>query len=279
MLRSLFTGISGLGAHQQMLDVTANNIANVNTTGYKGSHAVFEDTLSQTLSGSSGATGAAGVTAGTGGTNAEQIGLGVKLAGTELSFTQGASQATGVTSNMLINGDGFFVIDKGGQQLYTRAGNFTLDNGGNLVTPDGSRVVDATTGNPINLSGLISTPATPSPYVSWNIDASGNVNAVDSTGATTVLGQVAVATFANPNGLEKVGDTAFAASANSGAAAIGAANTGARGSISSGYVEMSNVDLSQELTNLIIAERGFQANSKVITTSDEVLQTLVNLKQ
>jgi flagellar hook protein FlgE len=274
MLRSLFTGIAGLGAHQQMLDVTANNVANVNTTGYKSSHTVFEDTLSQTL------TGAGGPTGGVGGTNAQQVGLGVKLAGTQLNFTQGASQATGVTSNMLINGDGFFMIDKGGQQLFTRAGNFTLDSAGNLVTPDGSIAM--------GWMGVAAPPATPTDvnlaalnggtYVSWSIDSAGNVNAVDSSGVTTKLAQVALATFTNPNGLQKVGDSAYAASANSGTAAVGAPKSGSRGSISSGYVEMSNVDLSQELTNLIISERGFQANSKVITTSDEVLQTLVNLK-
>jgi flagellar hook protein FlgE len=280
MLRSLFTGISGLGAHQQMLDVTANNIANVNTTGYKGSHTVFEDTLSQTLQGAGGPSGNSG------GTNAEQIGLGVQLAGTELNFTQGASQSTGVTSNMLINGDGFFMIDKNGQQLYTRAGNFTLDAQGNLVTPDGSRAMgwDMTavptpvpgTDAPaaLNLAALNS-----GTYVSWSIDAGGNINAVDSAGVTHQLAQVALSTFTNPNGLQKVGDSAYAATANSGTVQIGTADSGQYGSISSGYVEMSNVDLSQELTNLIIAERGFQANSKVITTSDEVLQTLVNLKQ
>ncbi|HZV91631.1 MAG TPA: flagellar hook-basal body complex protein, partial [Caldimonas sp.] len=157
-------------------------------------------------------------------------------------------------------------------QLYTRAGNFTLDSAGNMVTPDGARVEDPT-GAPLNLAAL-----TNGTYVSWSIDSSGNINGVDNTGATTVLGQVGIATFANPNGLQKVGDTAFAASANSGTPSIGTANSGSRGSISSGYVEMSNVDLSQELTNLIISERGFQANSKVITTSDEILQTLVNLK-
>jgi flagellar hook protein FlgE len=281
MLRSLFTGISGLGAHQQMLDVTANNIANVNTTGFKASHTVFEDTLSQTLAGA----GGPGLT--TGGTNAQQIGLGVKLAGTQLNFTQGASQATGVTSNMLINGDGFFVIDKGGQELYTRAGNFTLDASGNLVTPDGAKVKGwdmtlnpaptpgTTAPQDINLAVLNS-----GTYVSWSVDSSGNINAVKADGTTTTLATVALTSFTNPNGLQKVGDSAYAASANSnsGALTYGAARTGVLGSISSGYVEMSNVDLSQELTNLIISERGFQANSKVITTSDEILQTLVNLK-
>jgi flagellar hook protein FlgE len=173
---------------------------------------------------------------------------------------------------MLINGDGFFVVQKNGQQLYTRAGNFSLDSAGNLVTPDGAMVED-TTGNPLNLVGL-----TNGTYASWSIDTNGNINAVTSAGVITNIGQVGIATFANPNGLSKVGDTAYSASPASGAAQLGAPNTGSRGSITSGYVEMSNVDLSQELTNLIIAERGFQANSKVITTSDEVLQTLVNLK-
>jgi flagellar hook protein FlgE len=173
---------------------------------------------------------------------------------------------------MLINGDGFFVVSKNGQQLFTRAGNFTLDQAGNLVTPDGA-IAEDTAGNPLKLVGL-----TDGTYKSWSIDANGNINGVDAAGATTSLGQIGIATFANPNGLQKVGDTAFAASPNSGTPQIGAANTGSRGSITSGAVEMSNVDLSAELTNLIISERGFQANSKVITTSDEVLQTLVNLK-
>jgi flagellar hook protein FlgE len=266
MLRSLFTAISGLGAHQKMLDVTANNIANVNTTGYKTSTIEFQDTLSQSLQ------GGGAPTASTGGTNPIQVGLGVAVAGTQVNFTQGSNQATGVTSNMLINGDGFFVVQKNGQQLYTRAGNFSLDSAGNLVTPDGAMVED-TTGNPLNLVGL-----TNGTYASWSIDTNGNINAVTSAGVITNIGQVGIATFANPNGLSKVGDTAYSASPASGAAQLGAPNTGSRGSITSGYVEMSNVDLSQELTNLIIAERGFQANSKVITTSDEVLQTLVNLK-
>jgi flagellar hook protein FlgE len=266
MLRSMFTAITGLTAHQQMLDVTSNNIANVNTTGFKASASVFEDALSQTLSGADGATATSG------GTNAKQIGLGVRLASTDMNFTEGSSQATGVTSNMMINGDGFFVVNKNGQQLYTRAGAFKLDGAGHLVSPDGALAEDPS-GAVLDLSALNG-----GGYVSWNIDSAGNINAVDATGATTVLGQVGLATFANPEGLEKVGDTQFAATANSGAAQLGAASTGSRGSISSGYLEMSNVDLSQELTNLIISERGFEANSKVITTSDEVLQTLVNLK-
>jgi flagellar hook protein FlgE len=266
MLRSLFTGISGLRAHQQMLDVASNNIANVNTTGYKSSSTVFEDTLSQTIA------GAAAPTAAQGGTNPIQVGLGVQLAGTETNFTQGSSQYTGRTSDLLINGDGFFQVSNKGQLNYTRAGSFNLDSAGHLVAPDGSTLQSATGGN-LDLSALNS-----GTYVSWNISSGGVVNGVDNSGASTALGTVAVATFANPGGLIKVGDTQYQSSANSGAAQVGAPGTAGRGTLTPGYLEMSNVDLAGELTNLIISERGFQANSRVITTSDEILQTLVNLK-
>jgi flagellar hook protein FlgE len=267
MLRSLFTGISGLRAHQQMLDVASNNIANVNTTGYKSSSAVFQDTLSQTIA------GAGAPTATQGGTNPTQVGLGVQLAGTETNFTQGNSQYTGRTSDLLISGDGFFQVSNKGQLNYTRAGSYQLDATGHLVSPDGSILQSAAGGN-LDLSALNS-----GAYVSWNISASGVVNGVDAAGAVTALGTIAVATFANPGGLTKVGDTQYQASANSGAAAVGTAGSGGRGTLTPGYLEMSNVDLAGELTNLIISERGFQANSRVITTSDEVLQSLIDLKR
>ncbi|HTZ44242.1 MAG TPA: flagellar hook-basal body complex protein [Jatrophihabitans sp.] len=266
MLRSLFTGISGLRAHQQMLDVTSSNIANVNTAGYKGASTVFEDTLSQTIGGGGAAT------ATNGGTNPTQIGLGVQLAGTSTNFAQGSSQYTGRGSDVLVNGDGFFVLSNNGKQTYTRAGSFSLDNAGHLVAPDGSKVQSAGGGD-LNLSALNS-----GTYVSWSISSSGAVNAVDSAGVTTTLDTIATATFANPGGLARVGDSQFETTANSGAAQIGAPGTGGRGTLTSGYLEMSNVDLASELTNLIISERGFQANSRVITTSDEVLQSLISLK-
>jgi flagellar hook protein FlgE len=266
MLRSLFTGISGLRAHQQMLDVTSSNIANVNTVGYKSSSAVFEDTLSQTIG------GAGLATATSGGTNPVQVGLGVQLASTSTNFTQGSNQYTGRSSDLLINGDGFFVLSNGGQQTYSRAGSFSLDSVGHLVAPDGSKV-QSTKGGDVNLSAL-----TAGGYVSWSISPTGDVNGVDAAGNTTTLDTIATATFANPGGLARIGDSQFEVTTNSGAAQIGAAGAGGRGKLTAGYVEMSNVDLSTELTNLIISERGFQANSKVITTSDEVLQSLISLK-
>jgi flagellar hook protein FlgE len=265
MLRSLFSGISGLRAEQQMLDVTSNNIANVNTTGFKANETTFEDTLSQTLE------GAGAPTATQGGTNSTQVGLGVQLADTTSNFTQGNSQTTGRGTDLLINGDGFFVVDNGGTQEYTRAGSFSLDLNGHLTAPDGA-ILQSAAGGDLDLSTL-STGG----YVSWSIAANGTVNAVDATGNTTTLGTIALATFTNPGGLQRVGDTDFQESANSGVPAIGAPVSGGRGSITAGYLEMSNVDLSTELTNLIISERGFQANSRTITTSDEVLQTLVQM--
>jgi flagellar hook protein FlgE len=265
MLRALFTGISGLRAHQQMLDVTSNNIANVNTVGYKSSATTFEDTLSQTLE------GAGAPTATQGGTNAIQVGLGVQLGATTLNFTQGQTQTTGRGQDLLINGDGFFVVANQGVQEYTRAGSFTLDLNGHLTAPDGAILQDAG-GGALDLSTL-STGG----YVSWSIASNGTVNAVNAAGVSTTLGTIALATFTNPGGLSKSGDTDYQQSANSGTAVIGAPNSGGRGSLTAGALEMSNVDLSTELTNLIISERGFQANSRVISTADSVLQTLVQM--
>ncbi|GAB2476606.1 flagellar hook-basal body protein [Jatrophihabitans fulvus] len=257
MLRSLYTAISGLNAHQQMIDVTANNIANVNTVGFKSSTTLFEDTLSQTISSS--------------GTNSNQVGLGVQVVGTNLNFVQGSQQSTGVGSNLIINGDGFFVMQSpSGQQTFSRNGAFTLKDG-NLVTADGSIACGAD-GAPLDLSALNS-----GDYVSYNIDATGKVFGVKTDG-TDELGQIALANFTNPNGLQKIGNSQYVATNMSGTPNVGTAGSGGLGSVASGAVEMSNVDLSRELTGLIVAQRGFQANSKVITTSDEMLQTLVNMK-
>ncbi|MDT5037607.1 MAG: flagellar hook protein FlgE, partial [Micromonosporaceae bacterium] len=131
MLRSLFSGISGLRAHQQMMDVTGNNIANVSTTGFKSSQSVFEDALSQ-MTKTAGAPAA-----GIGGTNPAQVGLGVRSAAIVTNFGQGTAQATGRSTDLMINGDGFFTVRSGGESLYSRAGAFAFDANGTLVNPDG----------------------------------------------------------------------------------------------------------------------------------------------
>lgn len=284
MLRSLFAGISGLRANQAMLDVTGNNIANANTVGFKASNTVFQDTLSQML------TGASGQSAARGGTNPIQVGLGVQVASTSTNFGQGSTQTTGRVTDLTIQGDGLFIVRKGSEQLYTRAGSFNFDESGTLVTPNGARVqgyaLDAS-GNPtgglapISLDFSNASPPVPAgvEMTSYNIGADGKLRGVFSDQKQRDLAQVAIADFNNPMGLEKVGETSFRESANSGAAQLGVSGQGRRGSLVGGAVEMSNVDLAAEFTNLILAQRGFQACSRVITTSDQVLEDLVNIKR
>ena len=284
MLRSLFSGISGLRVNQTMLDVTGNNIANANTVGFKGSTTVFQDTLSQMLG------GAAGVSPPRGGSNPQQVGLGVQLAATSTNFNQGAAQTTGKPTDVMIQGDGFFVVRKNGENLYTRAGTFSFDESGGLVTPTGSRVqgyrVDAE-GNRVgelidlSLDDANAVPAVPNGVLlsSYSIGGDGKIRGVYDDGVMRDLGQLAIADFTNPMGLEKVGESAFRESSNSGAAEFGIPSEGSRGSLIAGAVEMSNVDLAAEFTNLILAQRGFQASSRVITTSDQVLEELVNIKR
>ena len=406
MLRSLFSGISGLRAHQQMMDVTGNNIANVNTTGYKSSQTVFQDTLSQMVN-------AAGAPQnGSGGTNPAQVGLGVRTASVNANFSQGAAQTTGKAGDMMIQGDGFFIAKSGGESVYTRAGSFTFDANGSLTTPNGQIVQGwtaesdgtvNTAGSPGNLklpigvslspvqtkgftltgnlsyeaTGSASAKTIPIPTIdaqgrsgtldvvltrgaddaagnpvwdmtmpdvtpppaakslsfpggkargeldtdgkdtgkinmggyeidvhdlttyagntearvsasdgsaagilsSYTVSNTGQIVGVFSNGMKQTLGQLALANFNNVNGLEKIGDSMFRSTVNSGLAQVGAAGSAGLGLITSGALEMSNVDLAQEFTNLVIAQRGFQANSRIITTSDEILQELVNLKR
>ena len=411
MLRSMFSAVSGLRAHQTKMDVTGNNIANVNTVGYKSSQTVFQDTLSQVVR----AGGAPA--ADRGGTNPAQVGLGVKLAATTTNWTQGATQTTGRSTDFMIEGDGFFVTRAGTENLYTRAGSFDFDGEGKLVTPNGGvlqgwmanaagvvnsngpvgdlsvpygQIVDpkqsttgalagnlpagAATGDTyqtavtmfdnqgveqkifynftktatantwnldikhengtalgstatvaFNAAGALTTPAAPgtiapftppaATFPSWTgpvtIDVStmtqfggastvtapgqngyalgslqsfqlgndGTITGVYSNGLRQPIGQLALASFSNPSGLEKAGSSTFRVGVNSGTAAVGLAGVGGRGVLNSGALEMSNVDLAEEFTGLIVAQRGFQANSRVITASDEILQDLVNLKR
>ena len=421
MLRSMFAAVTGLRAHQAYMDVVGNNIANVNTTGYKTSSVLFEDLLSQQLN------GAGAPTSTSGGTNPNQVGLGVRLTGVSVNFAQGATQLTGRSTDFAIQGDGFFAVDQGGTTAYTRNGSFSLDGDGNLVTADGAFVegwqadpngnvstnatpghiqipvgqiinpvtttdmkiggnlpADAATGTTVNAGiSVFNSTGTAVPLraeftkianqagqVNWQVRVydsgnnviagptavtfdlsgnltSGNVNVTQaqlnaiagtsgswkagginldfgtatdpdrlsgdgglntaaalsqdgsgvgsvvgfsvseqglitgtfSNGRSQALGQIALATFANPNGLEKLGDSLYGKTVDSGEPQIGVAGQGGRGTLSGGTLEMSNVDLAAEFTNLIVAERGFQANSRVITTSDQILQDLVNLKQ
>jgi flagellar hook protein FlgE len=463
MLRSMYSGVSGLRGYQTMIDVVGNNIANVNTIGFKGGQTVFQDLLSQTLQG-------AGLPAQGGGTNPAQVGLGMRLAGTTTSFSQGGLQNTGRPTDMSIQGDGFFVVRRGTEDFYTRAGAFTLDGNGRLSSPQGALVqgwtADAqgvidtngpigdinmpvgtlidpqitknvtvggnlpSSGKPLSkvsasitvydangaaktltfefqkspdavdvngngvftdagdsigtadlwgvkvkgpitanggaidylqadtdadgvadtlaewevqfdpATGAIATISTqggahgagtgitldgatladigifsptapidainvnfdgtepltqfsglnsltardqdgsaPGALQTFTISTSGVITGVFSNGRTQDIGQIAIANFSNPAGLEKLEGSMYRPSANSGLAIVGEAGLAGRGTLAGGTLEMSNVDLAQEFTNLIVAQRGFQASTRVITASDEVLSDLVNIRR
>ena len=432
---SFYAGLSGLQANAASLGVIGNNLANVNTIGFKASRVTFQDVFSQSSVGS-GVNGAG---------NAQQIGLGVQVAGIDQLFTQGSLQTTGLATDVAIQGNGFFVVaDGSGAQAFSRAGSFTIDKTGNLVTPSGQFVQgytqrDAngniiTSGNISNvqLPGGLSAPPQATSYfqaqmnlnadakvddpattineaetfsttvtvydslgarhnltvnftpvdtnadgkrdawtytatvpgedvaggtagtprtvgsgtisfgadgkltsptgnvtlaipawsnsaaaqnVEWrlfdtagsgnlsgfsgasatssttqngygvgrlrtlNIDQDGLVSGVFTNGVTLQLARFALATFNNPNGLLKNGQNSYLETNTSGVATIGGANSGGRGMIAASSLELSNVDITQEFTDLIVAERGYQANSRIITTTDQVIQEALNLKR
>ncbi|MFC7372177.1 flagellar basal body rod protein FlgG [Fictibacillus iocasae] len=282
MLRSMYSGISGMKNFQVKLDVIGNNIANVNTYGFKKGRTTFKDLVSQQIAGAT----APGTDRG--GVNARQVGLGSQIASIDTVQTQGSLQTTGRPLDLGISGDGFFIVGTGTATApnmnFTRAGNFYLDKDGTLVNSDGLFVVGyPSTGGVVNTSqfGKIKIPTDAK---SFSIGANGVVNYVDGTGGLLQAGQIMLAKFPNNEGLEKIGQNLYKNSANSGPAptAVGdlviPGEEGA-GSIVSSALEMSNVDLSEEFTEMIVAQRGFQANTRIITTSDEILQELVNLKR
>jgi len=413
---AIYAGVTGLQVHQRRLDVIASNIANVNTTGYRSARVLFQDLFSQTLIGPRAPVGAFG------GNNAMQVGLGVRLASIDTNFGQGTLQTTGVASDLAIQGAGFFILNDGTGNYYTRDGSFDINANGQLIdsatglfvqgfqadsagiiNPNGvitnlnipvggSSIVRSTTigtmignldsdaavgdtvvrtiqvfdslGTPRNITitfektaavnqwewslssadtdiatlspdagtpgtitfdasgdvtagglgavtitfaaGLPATPVDPFLFdldfnavtqlsdtsdvtlqsqdgyprgtlEAFNIAGDGIINGVFSNGLTQVIGQVALASFSNNGGLTRTGDNLFRESPGSGAAQVGIPNSGGRGAVSSGVLEGSNVDLGTEFSNLIVTQRGFQANARTITTADSLLQETVNL--
>lgn len=427
MMRSLYSGVSGLRVHQTKMDVIGNNIANVNTVGFKASRATFSELFYQKTQAASGANAETG----TGGQNAKQIGLGSALSAIDVDITsEGGSQTTNRPFDLKINGEAFFIINSKGETYFTKAGNFRTDEAGDLVTDTGAYVMgyvaekpgaalqtdqlrpisvygsqytntdpEATSatcfsgninaedsnfanGNPItryiyvydNLgyqygvqiqitqddtdnytvtangvysgttlvpeltatlngklefdpaSGKLDTTVmdlsitgresfTVDPItvdfsqvtkygtettidskkgdykgdgtgkkvgtmISVGVDPDGNIVAAYDNGDNEIIGQVAVTTFVNPSGLEKVGENMYAATLNSGEFnGIGEEIGATGGSISPGVLEMSNVDLASEFTDMIVTQRGFQANSRIITTSDTMIEELLSLKR
>ncbi|MCB0879540.1 MAG: flagellar hook-basal body complex protein, partial [Thermoleophilia bacterium] len=274
-----------------------NNIANVNTYGFKASNTAFKTLLTQTMQGA----GAPSPTLG--GTNFQQVGLGMTIDSITQQFTQGALQTTGVGTDLAIQGDGFFMVtnDLAGvaagapEMFYTRAGNFKFDQNGTLVTSDGYHVMGWVDSDADPSNGLTFTTADPLSSIVVDptlmsdpiIGPDGSVSVIDRDPANTfgtlgqriTIGMLSFSRFSNSSGLEQVGNNRWQESLNSGVPVTDVSNTNGMGQLSVGYLEMSNVDLATEFTEMIKAQRGFQANSRVITTSDEILQELVNLKR
>lgn len=339
MLRSLYSGISGMKVNQTKLDVIGNNLANVSTTAFKGSRVNFSTTISQTLGSASAASDSLG------GVNGKQVGLGAQIASIDKIMSQGSMQSTSRSLDVAVDGSGYFMVATGpaltgnandsitianngignmpanNSVAYTRDGSFVLDNEGNLLTSKGYRVlgfamettdpVTNKTGDNIDDDGNVlyvesnnDTKAIDDKLVSlkipdkvikngakvavksFNISADGLITGVLETGEITALGQIAMSSFKNEVGLTDIGNNMYEPSGSSGAAIIssGKNSTAGRdssgyGDILQGYLEMSGVDMAEQFTDMIVATKAFQAAGKTITTGDEILSEIINLKR
>jgi flagellar basal-body rod protein FlgG len=262
MLRSLFTASTGMYAQQLNVDVIAHNLANVNTTGFKKSRAEFQDLIYQTI-----IQPGAPSDDGTQYPSGIQVGLGVRPVAVAKFFTPGDIVNTGNSLDLAIDGEGFFQVTlPDGTVAYTRAGNFRVDRDGRIVTNDGYPIEPGIT--------------VPADATSITIGGDGRVTVTQpGTVAPVEIGTIELARFINPGGLRAIGKNLFLETDASGAPTTGTPGTEGRGTIVQGFLEMSNVNIVEELANLIIAQRAFDINSKAVQTSDEMLQTVSAMRR
>jgi flagellar hook protein FlgE len=281
MLSSLTSAVSGLEDFQEQMDVIGNNIANVDTTGFKAGTVDFADAFSNTLQAPAAASGSSN------GSSSVQVGTGVEITGISSNWTQGALSTTGVPSDLAVSGNGFFMVEDPltQDQFATRAGDFSVNSSGYLVTDTGEQVLgysDAglSTLGPIKIDTQGNPGTDPNATVSsFAISGTGQLTVNLSDGTSFVRGQVLLQNFQDPSELVSVGNNLYTNMSNAGPlAAMAAPGSSGLGNIQSGALELSNVDLSNEMANLITAQRAFEANSKIVTTSDEVLQVVDNMK-
>jgi flagellar hook protein FlgE len=299
MMSGMYAAISGLDANQTMLNTTANDLANVNTVGYKSVSTTFANSLTQILRGSSGANGS------TGGTNPVQVGLGVQVSATSNEMGEGAFQSTNNPLDVAIEGSGFLRVGTGtppaaapyttglpGTVEYTRAGDLTTNANGFLTTQTGQYVIGRNAVATTTEGVTTYAPGTEDSYIeippgsaNVSIGEDGAVSYLDENPASptyqqqVTAGYLSLAQFPNESGLERLGGSMWAQTPNSGAPIVGTPSTKGFGATIGGELEMSNVDLASEMTSMITAERGYQANSRVITTADEMLQAAVSMVQ
>mgnify|MGYP003575124664 CR=1 FL=1 len=260
MIRSLWIAKTGLDAQQTQMDVVANNLSNVSTSGFKRSRAVFEDLLYQTVR-QPGAQSSQETQLPSG----LQVGTGVRLVATERIFTQGNLQQTGNDKDVAIQGAGFFqVMLPDGTTAYTRDGSLQTDSQGQLVTASGFPLQPAIT-LPANVQSL-------------TVGRDGTVSVTQSGSTAPIqVGTLQLATFVNPAGLEARGENLYVETNASGAPNINTPGTNGAGLLSQQYVETSNVNVAEELVHMIQTQRAYEINSKAITTSDQMLQKLTQL--
>jgi flagellar hook protein FlgE len=274
---SYYTSLSGLKAAQTNLSVTANNIANVGTTGFKKSRAEFGDIVAASAFQS-----------------ANSPGLGTRLRSMDQQFTQGSFKTSDRALDLAVSGQGFFVThsaEDGGTTALTRAGAFRTDPNGNVTTADGAflqvlPVDDAGEPTGTDLASTVNlripttntTDGKVAKLENLSIDEKGLVVAAYADGSTVNLGRVAIATVVNPDGLRQIGNASWTVTGRSGAVTVGGAGSEGLGAIQSGALEEANVDLTEELVTLIQAQRNFQANAKAIDTANQLTDTAVNLR-
>lgn len=343
MLRSLYSGISGMKVNQTKLDVIGNNLANVSTTAFKGSRVNFSTTISQTLGSASAASDSLG------GVNGKQVGLGAQIASIDKIMSQGSMQSTSRSLDVAVDGSGYFMVATGpaltgdakdsitivnngvgtmpanSSVAYTRDGSFVLDNEGNLLTskgyrvlgfamkttdtknnnngdnirPDGTVLYVESNNNTVSVDNQLVSLKIPDKVTkidkagqetkvavkSFNISSDGLITGVLETGEITALGQIAMSSFKNEVGLTDIGNNMYEPSGSSGAAIISSGKNSANrtssgyGDILQGYLEMSGVDMAEQFTDMIVATKAFQAAGKTITTGDEILSEIINLKR
>jgi len=289
MMSGMYAAISGLDAHQTMLDVTANNLANVDTVGYKGQSTVFSDELSQLVASGSAANGFSA------GTNPVQVGLGAQVGSIDNVMTAGGVESTGNATDVAIQGSGWLRVANGNVSAtpptfdttqYTRAGDLTFNASGYLSTQTGQYVLGyAAQSNgaggyqPNTTGGANNAIVVPPGSTNVTIGPDGSVNYQTPAGASVTAGYISLATFPNQAGLQRDGGSLWSTTAASGVETAGQPGTGTYGKTISGELEQSNVDMGTEFTNMIEAERGYQANASTITTADQMMQTAVQMKQ
>jgi len=261
MLKSLYTAATGMEVQQKNVDVIANNLANVNTTGFKRSQANFEDLIYVTEQRPGFSEGGVGSSSGI------QIGSGARLVSTAKIFTQGVTESTQRELDVAIMGEGFFeVLLPDGSRAYTRDGNLHKDDNENLVTSDGYLIQPS-----VSLSG--------GPWDQTTINPDGMVSLFSrSSGSETTAGPITLVTFNNPTGLENIGNNLYQATVSSGDPVSGLTpGSDGTGELRAQYLEKSNVEVVNELVALIIAQRSYEINSKAIKTGDDMLSTANNL--